>query len=308
LIHNLGNLVLSQNDFNSAYGNRGYNVKRKRYLSNADLLRVKEIANTYSEWRNINLIERQKKMIHYAVIDDGSGNGRWKLDCESDIAPESEFYSVDEQTISQSIVEEVEDAIVRNENLSETTWSPPENHSLYNFAPSVNNMNSLVFGSNRPGYKKFKEEMVPLEISNDWIDYMRQNEITRVICLLNDEQKKFYDYENGSSLISLYEGQFSDVINPEVADYTPPTEDQIFNEIIPFLEAGEEKGEKTLIHCSMGRGRTGFVLHAWNCYKGYAKSDDRNYLLGTRDPWESGSLDVCNKIFKKCEELSNEEE
>jgi len=126
--------------------------------------------------------------------------------------------------------------------------------------------------------------------------------------LLNDEQKKFYDYENGSSLISLYEGQFSDVINPEVADYTPPTEDQIFNEIIPFLEAGEEKGEKTLIHCSMGRGRTGFVLHAWNCYKGYAKSDDRNYLLGTRDPWESGSLDVCNKIFKKCEELSNEEE
>ena len=307
LIHNLGNLVLSQHDFNSAYGNAGYNVKRIRYLRNNDLLRVKEIANNYQEWRNIFVKYRQRKMIDFAVIDDGSGNGRWKLDCDADIPPESSLNSENDRIISETLIVEDED-FVRHEDLSEITWTPPVEHLLHNFAPAVDNMDCLVYGSNRPGYKIEDNKQVPLEITKGWINFMQGNEITRVICLLNNEQKIFYENKEGQSLIELYKENFLEVINPEVTDYKPPTEDQIFNEIIPFLEAGEEKGEKTLIHCSMGKGRTGFVLHAWNCYKGDTKSDDRNYLLGTRDPWESGALEVCNKIFKKCEELSNEEE
>jgi len=307
LIHNLGNLVLSQHDFNSAYGNAGYNVKKQRYLRNNDLLRVREIANNYPEWRNISVLHRQRKMIAFAVIDDGSGNGRWKLDCEADVAPESSLNPESDQLISETHIEEGEDS-VRHEDLSEITWTPPQEHLLHNFAPAVDKMDCLVYGSNRPGYKTNNNEEVPLEITKNWINFMQGNEITRVICLLNDEQKIFYKNKEGKSLIELYKENFSEVINPEVKDYSPPTEEQIFNEIIPFLESGEEKGEKTLIHCSMGKGRTGFVLHAWNCYKGDAKSDDRNYLLGTRDPWESGALDFCDKIFKKCEEVNNEEE
>lgn len=87
LIHNLGNLVLSEGDANILYGNRGYNVKRKKYIDLNDLLRVREIANQYTDWRNTCIEHRRIKMINFAVNDDGSGSGRWELDCDSEHVP-----------------------------------------------------------------------------------------------------------------------------------------------------------------------------------------------------------------------------
>ena len=88
LIHNLGNLVLSQRNANAAYSNHGYNIKRVRYnVAGADLLRVNEIGRNYSEWRNECVHHRREMMINFAVNDDGTGNGRWKMDCDNDAVP-----------------------------------------------------------------------------------------------------------------------------------------------------------------------------------------------------------------------------
>jgi len=81
------NLVLSEQNANASYGNSGYNIKRISYIALNDLLRVRQISNQYSEWRNTSVEHRRIKMVNFAVNDDGSGSGRWKLDCNGDVAP-----------------------------------------------------------------------------------------------------------------------------------------------------------------------------------------------------------------------------
>ena len=73
-----------------------------------------------------------------------------------------------------------------------------------------------------------------------------------------------------------------------------------------FLSASDEAGEKVVVHCSAGSGRTGHVLAGWLVYgRGYDPEDAIKEIetMG-RNPREAGEdllglLETCRPIQTK---------
>jgi len=51
--------------------------------------------------------------------------------------------------------------------------------------------------------------------------------------------------------------------------------------ILPFLEDSDAKGERVVVHCSGGNGRTGHVLAAWLVFK--RSFSEKEVLKAARD-------------------------
>jgi protein-tyrosine phosphatase len=122
---------------------------------------------------------------------------------------------------------------------------------MYKFSPASEN-EPIVFGSARPGYKN--------EQVNEWIEFMQNQDIRRVCCLLPESQLTRY-----SNLLGVYRQTFE----PDQVCWTPIKDFHVVNpeilihQILPFLAAANQNNEKVVVHCSGGIGRTGHVLAAW---------------------------------------------
>ena len=126
----------------------------------------------------------------------------------------------------------------------------------HHFAPAFRD-DTVVFGACRPGYP---ETAVTNEAVLEWIQFMKQQSIKRVICLLDSTQLAYYD-----DLLGQYHEAFGsgNVFNFPITDYTKPSEHRLRCEILPVLRSALEGGIKTVVHCSAGVGRTGAVLSAY---------------------------------------------
>ncbi|OWY65510.1 protein phosphatase [cyanobacterium TDX16] len=122
---------------------------------------------------------------------------------------------------------------------------------MYKFAPA-SKQEAIVFGSARPGYSEAKVR--------DWLEYMKGQEIKRVCCLLPQKQLAPY-----SDLLGTYAQEFGTqrVCWTPIEDFTLADSDLLNGKILPFLLEADRQGEKVVVHCSGGVGRTGHVLAAW---------------------------------------------
>jgi atypical dual specificity phosphatase len=87
--------------------------------------------------------------------------------------------------------------------------------------------------------------------------------IDRVVCLLEDWEtrlvpKRFNGY---SDLFSLYAAKNLKVTRFSIEDYLAPSIDQLSLQVDEIITQAIN-GEKILIHCAAGRGRTGLMLAA----------------------------------------------
>ena len=135
--------------------------------------------------------------------------------------------------------------------------------SEYGFGPAAKG-EKLVFGSQRPGNPG---KFIQKQVVDDWVVFMKGQGIQRIVCLLPEEELKYYPLEGG--LLGLY----AETFGPDNVLWAPTPDMQLLScealpHILYFLNNAAERGEKAVVHCSAGQGRTGLVLAAWLVFHG----------------------------------------
>jgi protein-tyrosine phosphatase len=117
----------------------------------------------------------------------------------------------------------------------------------------------LIFGSQRPGNPG---KFVQRQVVDEWVAFMKGQGIQRVVCLLTEQELKYYPLDEG--LLGLYATAFGpdNVLWAPTPDMQLPTAEALPH-IMYFLYNSLERREKTVVHCAAGQGRTGLVLAAW---------------------------------------------
>jgi protein-tyrosine phosphatase len=124
-------------------------------------------------------------------------------------------------------------------------------YSMYKFA-SASTTELIVYGAARPGYTKRQIK--------DWLEFMHQQGIQRVCCLLAAPQLDRYP-----NLLHIYQQHFGSerVCWSPIEDFSLVDRSVLMQQILPFLAIADQQQEKVVVHCSGGSGRTGHILAAW---------------------------------------------
>jgi protein-tyrosine phosphatase len=179
---------------------------------------------------------------------------------------------------------------------------------MYKFAAASEN-ELIVFGSARPGYTNKQV--------NEWIEFMQNQGIQRVCCLLPETQLTHY-----SDLLGTYRKTFGvdQVCWAPIEDFSFATLETLTHQILPFLAIAQQQNQKAVVHCSGGIGRTGHILAAWivvvhglsrqqaiATVKKTGKNPHEAVIVAPfkgRNPWKVAAelntlLDECNRLRNK---------
>lgn len=118
----------------------------------------------------------------------------------------------------------------------------------HNFA-QVSQYDEFVHAACRPGYSH--------DDVTDWIEFMLDRHIRRVLCLLSHAELAKYD-----NLLDAYGRRFTVVHVPIDDDFGIPTPDIAEQALAALTEAQRER-ERIVIHCAAGEDRTGLISTAW---------------------------------------------
>jgi len=95
----------------------------------------------------------------------------------------------------------------------------------------------------------------------EWADFMRAQGVTRVCCLLDAGQLAGFPVNLEAEYKKLF-GETCVLMEP-IADHHLCSQQALRERILPFLRTADSAGERVVIHCWGGNGRTGHVLAAW---------------------------------------------
>jgi protein-tyrosine phosphatase len=141
-----------------------------------------------------------------------------------------------------------------------------------------------VYGAQRPGYQSSRP-VSDVEVGL-WVEFMRQQGIKRVCCLLK-EQLAYYE----SDLLAAYKRIFGEeaVCSAPIEDFALADEKLLTERILPFLADSVRRKEPVVVHCSGGIGRTGHVLAGWLVHdRGMTNEQAINAVMGLgRNPYEA---------------------
>lgn len=130
----------------------------------------------------------------------------------------------------------------------------------------------------KPGGKYNEKESVPTEVVEKWADYLKEQGVSRTLCLLKKEELDCYANPGYASILE------SRGIKPSLVDvFQPEAGDKCWT---AYQEAAES-GEKIAVHCSGGEGRTGVVLGSLLAKDAGISSDDAaSEILSTAEAEE----------------------
>jgi protein-tyrosine phosphatase len=127
-----------------------------------------------------------------------------------------------------------------------------EMDSTFHFGPARSG-EQTVYGARMPD--------TSLQGVMEWAKFVRSRGVTRVCCLLDDGQLAAFPINLEAEYNTLFDAAC--VLMQPVADHHLCSRQALEERIMPFLRSADLKGERVVVHCWGGNGRTGHVLAAW---------------------------------------------
>jgi hypothetical protein len=124
----------------------------------------------------------------------------------------------------------------------------------HNFGPA-SARDTVLYTAERPGNPTGKTDVIPDEKVQEWIAFMKEKGIGRVIILLDDNE--FTNYCGDLGLLAMYE---AGGLQYNVQSMNAPGASE---NIMAILQASEKGQEKVVTHCTGGVGRSGRVAAGW---------------------------------------------
>jgi len=162
--------------------------------------------------------------------------------------------------------------------------------TAYNFAP-CSGLDAIVYGSERPGSPGYHRGGIPSAEVDEWVRFVRDQGIRRVICLL--DRGALGQYRD--DLLAGQRAAFDEALHVCIEDFSAPPVGELLR-ILAALESAEKAGHPVVVHCWAGLGRTGLALAAWLRHRHERGTDDAIELVcahaashgATRRPLEAG--------------------
>jgi protein-tyrosine phosphatase len=143
----------------------------------------------------------------------------------------------------------------------------PARVDAYRFAPAAPD-EPIVHGACCPGWHSTADHE---DAVAEWVAFVRSRGIERVCCLLTGVQLERTDAD-----VARYGDAFdADAVrHVPIPDHHLADRSTLAEEVLPFLEEADAAGERVVVHCLAGIGRTGHVLAAWLVHgRGYDPVD-----------------------------------
>ena len=128
--------------------------------------------------------------------------------------------------------------------------------NAHRFAPAALG-EDFVFGACAPGWHSAATHDAALD---DWISFMRADDVERVCCLLPGRQ-----LDAAGANLDRYRAAFGaeNVCHAPSPDHDLLDVDLVTGTVLPFLVESRDAGQRVVVHGLAGLGRTGQVLAAW---------------------------------------------
>jgi protein-tyrosine phosphatase len=81
-----------------------------------------------------------------------------------------------------------------------------------------------------------------------------------------------------------------------VDDMTAPTKEQA-DEVVAFIDRMQAEGKPVLVHCKVGQGRTGVILHSYYLSKGYSLPETKERVATQRGICDYRNLSPVQQAF-----------